>query len=274
MSSGGSKEMNKKDINKLDYNDPNDKALLCSYLSTISYFDKDNQKKWLEKRFNMDFFDSYTVESLQYYIMYDDFNKNAYFVIRGTDIKRIKKEWRDLLISLRLWPKKVKETKGHNGYIRAGNKLLPLINEKVTEARAQGYNIIFTGHSMGGTLGKYIACTIDEVAEVYTFGAPSLVKSEFYDDVANVSVYKYRMDGDLVPMFPTMLYDDVFGDEFMIKRGSVVYDPADKKGFFAPLIFLTKIQLFYKLFTAVKTHNTTVYNLNLLRKNKNKNIKK
>lgn len=264
--------MNRNDIDSLNYDNPDEVALLCSYLCTIAYFDKDKQEKWIAERFEFDYYNS-CVDTLQFFTMFDHTNKKAYFVVRGTDIKRFKDEWRDLRVSLRFWGKDIKNTKGHNGYIRAGNNLLAVMTEKVHEANDKGYDIIFTGHSLGGVLSKYIACMLNIPSSVYTFGAPCLAKSKFYDDVDKVSVYKYRTKDDLIPMFPSLLFDDIYGDEFLLDRGSITVDTEDKKGLLTPLLFLTKIKLFYKIFNAVKSHNITVYNLNLLRKYKHNKTK-
>lgn len=263
--------MNRNDLNNLDYSDVNDQALLCSYLCTIAYSDRETQEKWLGERFDMDYFDSSRVGTLQYFMIFDNTNRKAYFVIRGSDTKNLKREWRDWRTNLRFWPKKVRKSKAHNGYVRSGNHLLPIMQEQVSVANDRGFDVIFTGHSLGGVLAKYVASMLDYKCEVYTFGAPALAKSEFYDSIENVTVHKYRMDGDLIPMFPSLIYDDVYGSELLLKRGSVSPDTADKKGLIAPFIFLTKVKLFLTLFTAIKTHNITVYTLNLLRKHRSKN---
>lgn len=264
--------MNKQDIDNLDYDNVDEVALLCSYLCTISYQSDKEQEKWLSSRFEMNYFKSSEYNNLQYYVAFDETNKNAYFVIRGTDIKRIRDEWMDLLISLRMWPKKVKGTKAHNGYVRAGNHMLSTMKDDIDEAETKGYDIILTGHSLGGVIAKYIGCMTSTKTKVISFGSPCLAKSDFYQDCTNTSVYKYRMDGDLIPMFPSLFYEDIFGDEFLLKRGNVVIDTEDRKGFIAPLLFLAKIKIFYKLFTAVKTHNMKYYTLNLLRKYKKDKI--
>ena len=167
-----------------------------------------------------------------------------------------------------MWPKKVNGTKAHNGYVRAGNHMYSIMKHDLKEAKLKGYDIILTGHSLGGVLAKYVGCMSHVDTTVISFGAPCLAKSDFYDNCKKTKVYKYRMDGDLIPMFPSLFYEDIFGEEFLLKRGNVVIDTEDRKGFIAPLLFLAKIKMFYKLFTAVKTHNMKYYTLNLLRKYK------
>ena len=260
--------MNRNDINNLDYENVDQVALLCSYLCTLSYKSDKEQEKWLSSRFNMNYFKSSEYETLQYYVAFDDHSKKAYFVIRGTDIKRFKDEWMDLIISLRMWPKKVNGTKAHNGYVRAGNHMYSIMKHDLKEAKLKGYDIILTGHSLGGVLAKYVGCMSHMDTTVISFGAPCLAKSDFYNNCNQTKVYKYRMDGDLIPMFPSLFYEDIFGEELLLKRGNVVIDTEDRKGFIAPLLFLAKIKMFYKLFTAVKTHNMKYYTLNLLRKYK------
>ena len=260
--------MNREDINNLDYENIDQVALLCSYLCTLSYKSDKEQHKWLSDRFKMNYFKSSEYETLQYYVAFDAARKKAYFVIRGTDIKKIKDEWMDLIISLRMWPKKVNNTKAHNGYVRAGNHMLSIMTSDLEEANTKGYDIILTGHSLGGVIAKYVGCMSYFNSTVISFGAPCLAKSDFYNDCKNTSVYKYRMDGDLIPMFPSLFYEDVFGEELLLKRGHVVIDTEDRKGFIAPLLFLAKIKMFYNLFTAVKKHNMKYYTLNLLRKYK------
>ena len=197
----------------------------------------------------------------------------AYFVVRGTDIKKFKNEWMDLIVSLRMWPKDIRDTKGHNGYIRAGNHMLSLMRDDILKAKEQGYDIVLTGHSLGGVIAKYVACMLDIESRVITFGAPCLAKSDFYRKCNHVEVYKYRMDGDLIPMFPSLFYADVYGDEFMLKRGNVTPDTANRNGFIIPLLFLTKVMFFFNIFNTVKKHGMKFYTLNLLRKYKNQKLK-
>jgi len=261
--------MNRQDINNLDHNNIDDVALLCSYLCTISYQSNDTQQKWLSERFDMSYFKSSSFDTLQYYVAFDETNMKAFFVVRGTDIKRFKDEWMDLIISLRLWPKSVKSTKGHSGYLRAGSDIHKSMKKDLKHAHTKGYEIILTGHSLGGVLAKYVGCESGYTSTVITFGAPCLAKSKFYDGCEKTTIYKYRMDGDLIPQFPSLLYDDAYGKELLLKRGNVSDDHKDRKGIILPFLYLTKIAIFYKLFTAAKSHSMKYYTLNLLRKYKN-----
>lgn len=262
--------MKRNDIDKLDFTNPHDKALLCAYLCTISYQNKNDQKKWLSERFELEYFESdVCYDTLQYYVIYDTFRKYAFVVVRGTDIKNFKSQWKDLLISFRFWPKKISNSKAHNGYVRAGSALIRAVEDSVSRAEKADYKIVFTGHSLGGVLAKYIACMLNKKAEVYTFGAPCLARNEFYHNVSNIVLYKYRMEGDLVPMFPSLLYDDIFGIEFEISRANINVDTKKRKGVLLPLLYLSKFKLFSSVFGTLKSHNMKYYALNLLRKHKN-----
>lgn len=265
--------MYRDDINKLDYQNPHDVALLCSYLSSIAYMDSTNQRAWLNERLCMDYFESSSYKNLQYFIVYDRVNNNAYFVIRGTEINKFRKEWRDLRVSIYMCPKKANGSKGHYGYITAGENLLKRIQPAIEKAHDAGFNVILTGHSLGGVLAKYIGCMVKIPNRVFMFGSPCLAKSDFYKDMDHTKVYKYRNRGDIIPYYPSLLYNDKFGELYRLYNGTINKDRLRRR-FLIPLIFMTQITLFALFFKGIKRHSMTLYTLNLLKyqkKNKNKN---
>lgn len=257
--------MNKTDINLLDYNNIHQVALVCSYLSTVSYENKDAQQKWLRDRFDMSVFKSDEDRTIQYYIINDSANKISYVVVRGTDIGRIRSQWKDLTVSLKLWPKTVNGAKVHFGYYQAGERLYKKISKDINDLISEDHRIVFTGHSLGGAIAKYIAAAKNIDCDVITFGAPCVASGEFYDQSTNVRFHKYHMEDDIIPKYPSVLYDDVCGHEYLLRAGGITHSYIKRGSVFGALVAISKIVMLFKVYTAIKSHNIKFYSLNLLR---------
>lgn len=257
--------MNKTDINLLDYNNIHQVALVCSYLSTVSYENKDSQQKWLRDRFDMSVFKSDEDRTIQYYIINDSTNKISYVVIRGTDIGRLRSQWKDLVVSLKIWPKKLMGGKVHYGYYQAGERLYKKISDDISKLVSEDHRIVFTGHSLGGAIAKYIAAAKNIKSDVITFGAPCVANGLFYDNASNVKFHKYHMEDDLIPKFPSILYNDICGHEYLLRAGGITHSYVDRGSITSVFVGISKLLLVYELYTAIKNHNIKYYSLNLLR---------
>ncbi|ASV44150.1 hypothetical protein PBI_SCTP2_135 [Salicola phage SCTP-2] len=75
---------------------------------------------------------------------------------------------------------------------------------KIKEKYKEGYNVIFTGHSLGGAVAQYVASKIDLDCDVYTFGAPRIAEDYFFHSSnSNISYYEYITKNDIICDFPS-----------------------------------------------------------------------
>lgn len=203
-----------------DLNNKDSKALLCSYLSMLAYKSKSTQEKWLSKFFK----EGYELivdarKNLQFSIIRDTKNKYLFVAIRGTDTNSSKESFADLSVSLQVWSRKVRGYKVHNGYAKAGNRLLNIFN-KVLKLYPD-HKIIFTGHSLGGVLAKFVAIESDINCECFAYGAPRLAESSYYEDTRKASVFNYININDLIPLWYPK-YHDVRKKSYILMSSSQI----------------------------------------------------
>lgn len=249
-------------------------ALICSYLCMISYQEKVIQYKWLSEKFKFEKIISNEDYQTQYLTLYDTKNKIFFVVIRGTDIKRLRKQWKDVLYSCNFLPKKVENYKIHKGYYKKGEILKQSILPLIHKAYHDGYKVILTGHSLGGAISKYIGVLSNIECDIYTFGTPMLATKEFYEKGKVQNIYKYVNSGDLVPEFPSRIYDDGFHDFYELNNGECYLEKQKNIGFYIPFFYLLKIKILSNFLYALEEHSMKTYMHNLLKYvcNKDENL--
>ena len=93
----------------------------------------------------------------------DETNKRVIVGHRGTDPKKKKDLFADLAIGLGL-------EEYHPRFIRAARQ------ERELEAQYPGYDVVVTGHSLGGSLAQYTGKKSKRVTEIVTFNKGSGIK--------------------------------------------------------------------------------------------------
>jgi len=80
--------------------------------------------------------------------IYEEADK-VYVAFRGTEGK-----FSDIITDLRTWPSKVKGGWCHSGFLDGARQLAPYLSQYLVSAVIKGKQIVFTGHSMGGSLAE------------------------------------------------------------------------------------------------------------------------
>lgn len=180
-----------------NYNNQDSMASLCSYLSMLSYENTETQQKWFSKLFSEYDFVNSSHKSLQYSIIMDNKNKYIFFVIRGTDTNNYRESLRDILVSMKVWHRKIGDSKFHTGYSNNGDILKDIFLEYIHTYK--DYHVVFTGHSLGGVIAKYIATNSNNNSDCYTYGAPRL--SDNPVSSKRVNMFNYINVGDSIPLW-------------------------------------------------------------------------
>lgn len=189
-----------------DYNKTHELGMLCAYLSMLAYDSATTKKNiWLSRFFSEYELYEDSVGNLQYDLIFDEANKYVFVSIRGTETDSFIEASRDLWVSLQFWSKKLEGNKYiHTGYYKAGERL----KEKIFPIlrKYDDYNVVFTGHSLGGVLSKYLGFVYESKSKVYTFGSPRLGSKGIFKNTP-CSLHCYINIMDLIPLYHPRYHD-------------------------------------------------------------------
>lgn len=199
--------MRKEQSVKILHDSNNDATALCSYLSAISYQHKKDQYDWLVETFQLSDYYQDETNYISYYTVKDEARKNFYVVIRGTHADNFKCWVLNMIVNLQF--KLLEEScyKIHSGYRKCGEPILKKLVFSIKEAADKGYNVVFTGHSLGGAIAKYVAVKseLDE-SNIYTFGSPLLATDDFFDIDGTMHIRDYVISDDIISFFPSRIF--------------------------------------------------------------------
>lgn len=152
------------------------------------------------------------------FIAVDKTNKLIVFSVQGTDVKENPES---LAISLNLDMVKTDLCKDenkedgctlHSGFFATAQSVKNEIAEIITETMAEypEYQLVVTGHSLGGGLGAMIATMLrndGHNVDLYTFGQPKIGGKDISKYIQNQAPahgqnYRVTHDNDIVPQLP------------------------------------------------------------------------
>jgi len=253
--------MKKKMFERFNIKKSSNKSLLCCYLSAISYQSKKVQYKWLIENFRMKDFDSNEINYVNFFTVVDDTDNTFYVVFRGTHMNSFKYRMKNLLISLNfnLVYDKEKNCKIHNGYKKCGKTMYDALFFKIKEKYDEGYNLVFTGHSLGGAVAQYVASNIDIDCDVYTFGAPRVAEDYFFHSSdSNISYYEYITKNDMICDFPSAIIS--FREYIEINYdGSIEKKIKSNRCWISTVIYLLEIKLVMRITQLSRVHGMNHY---------------
>ncbi|KAF8858930.1 alpha/beta-hydrolase [Acephala macrosclerotiorum] len=129
----------------------------------------------------------------------------------------------------------------HSGFWQATNDVFPLVelNVKLALALHPDYQIVMTGHSLGGAVAALLGAKLrncGKSVDIYTFGQPHLGSvdvSHYIQSQAPAYGSNYRIThtNDVVPQLPEHNWDswDHFYPEFWIMKDSSMVKTSDMK---------------------------------------------
>ncbi len=178
-----------------------ERCALFARMSSIVYHDVDNVVNKLE---NTEFrlMNSYDTDGSQAFSFISE--TDLIVACRGTEPDC----WADLKADLRAWPKKSSSGgRVHSGFSWHVSKIWPQIVADLETAKAQGLNVWFTGHSLGGAMATILAsrCRHDETlpdpVQLYTFGSPRVGWPKYVDSLA-INHVRWVNNNDAVAYLP------------------------------------------------------------------------
>jgi triacylglycerol lipase len=177
------------------------KAAKMAMFSSLVYRDFEGLNKGLLKLGFKDWswFDR---EGTQAFILVD--STDIVICFRGTEPDKMT----DVMSDLKAWPKRSQE-KGlvHFGFAEALDKVYSELKLHIQYLRDRNssidYNLVCTGHSLGGALATLCASRLD-ANEVYTFGSPRVGSRSFCKEmrVDNIQHYRFVNNNDIVTAVP------------------------------------------------------------------------
>lgn len=245
-------------------------SLVCAKLSLLSYEDSKSTNESFQRHVDSIFKESsvgeYTYGSIQYYTFKDTINKKLFVVIRGTDTHSIIEQCRDVFVSLLFFRKKYKNNKYHFGYLYVGKMLYRHLKDDLHDAFDDGFDIIFTGHSMGGSIAKICAELFDKECYLYDFASPMVTLDKLSNE--NIKYHRsYVVYGDIVPSFPGSPYNEFHHNSlFILYDEPTKYQNVNKKN----IVFNFIRTLFFGRFKSVlRLHSMKTYLKNIKRLERN-----
>ncbi|ORX66606.1 alpha/beta-hydrolase, partial [Linderina pennispora] len=142
------------------------------------------------------------------YVAYNDNNKEIVVGYRGSH------SFFDWMTNLNFarsrWPSNVSGSEVHTGFIKAYQATASAVNNAILTLadKYPAYNIVFTGHSLGGSLAAINAAdfvtmfpTLTNRVQLYTYGQPRTGNGAFASWIQNKEfpIYRVVYHRDLVP---------------------------------------------------------------------------
>lgn len=229
---------------------------LCE-LSELAYLDKNNLEKTFFVRpitkefsiiYNCKFLKFiHTIEDCQLYIC--KYNDTIIVIFRGTE------SLKDVLADIHftrdyLKLNKYKKVLVHKGFLNYFNSILDELETVIFNNLEEVYNIIFTGHSLGGALATLASCYFSFNYKQFciscvTFGSPRVGSRSFVNCFNKNVEESYRLvnEHDPIPNLPSSLrFSHVKG--FKLLLDDIILD----KSFFAKKWRVIK-NIFFSIFS-------------------------
>ena len=175
------------------------KALPFAELSNAIYEEKNSLEEVVHRRnLKLNKLDNISGVEVSYALLTDVIKKQHIVVVRGTanvenaladmDVKLIE----DPQTGIRL----------HQGFLQAAT---PIFSKLKSELEKE-YDIITTGHSLGGAVAVILAMQLQsdnfKVSEIVTFGQPKVTNIAGADKFEDLNVLRFVSPKDLVPIVP------------------------------------------------------------------------
>ena len=175
------------------------KPFVMATLSEVAYKDLEEAKEtfnhWGFTKHK--FFD---IDGAQCYLVWND--DDAVVIFRGTEPK----QWSDVKADLNAFKRRGRYK---HGYVHGGfqGELDKIWDELDTELSVlEDRDIHVTGHSLGGAMAtlaaKRISEEYDNVHCIYTFGSPSIMTDQIWED----GHFRVYLENDPVPFLPPFPY--------------------------------------------------------------------
>lgn len=177
--------------------------LKCAELCILSYKEKEDmdciKEKCKELGFNFLFF----VEKDNAEAIIAEDEENYYIAIAGTELNEIK----DVIADLKFKKTKTKEGFVHEGMYEYYNKIaFKILKNILSLIKEKPKNIIFTGHSLGGSMAVLAASNFTDrniKTSVVTFGQPKVGDYEFCQYYKNKLNYaRIVIKDDIITKLP------------------------------------------------------------------------
>ncbi|KAF1808669.1 alpha/beta-hydrolase [Eremomyces bilateralis CBS 781.70] len=129
-----------------------------------------------------------------------------------------------------------KNCKGHKGFWNSWQEAKEQVVRAVRQVSAEnpGYQIVFTGHSLGAAVATLAAADMRTMGldiSLYTFGAPRVGDSSLSTFISNQPGGNYRLThgSDLIPQLPPLLfgYRHISPEYFISSGQNIVPTPKD-----------------------------------------------
>ena len=173
-------------------------AKLCIRLSTLAYSDNTSKNIDQLKSLGFNHVKFFTKDSAQAYVVHNE--TNVYVIFRGTELT----ESKDILALINFAPRRAAAGgKVHSGLAEAVDLIWKEVEHYLDgEVRKYGMekNVVFTGHSMGGSMAVISAQRSHYIAKVFTFGALRVGNKDFAAGILSI-VYQFRNENDGIPLW-------------------------------------------------------------------------
>lgn len=201
------------------------KIELCATLSRLSYKKSDSKifKELDRMRVNYSNFVSTEIDDLKFFMI--EIDEVEYLVFRGTAHL---KTW--LNTNFKFKKKNIgKGMKIHRGFLKAFNKLIPLVDRE----RLKDKKVFVTGHSLGGALAQLSANVLHEFnlkIELIVFESPRFGNKKYIESTERYKIKRTLIKNniDIVPCVPPkFLGYSEYGDNILYfnRNDKVLHNP-------------------------------------------------
>ena len=183
---------------KIEGNNPFSYAIPYAIYSDLAYKSEEVIKDSVTQGYVLDEYGVISDIDVAYFMLSNAVDKTHLISIRGT--ANVENTLLDM--KAKLIPNRQLKILAHEGFSLGGELIFAKIKDKINP----DYQIITTGHSLGGaiavTLAMYLDLNQHNVKKIVTFGQPKVTDITGSEVFAHLPLQRFALEKDLVPMVP------------------------------------------------------------------------